>query len=291
MSNTSDAIRNIIAEISKSDPLDPKWRGKQPTIQDFDLEEVNIATVCQMRLHHMVSREHRAEDIAREIPDEKQKISMEFGWEGWVMVALCVFIAIYYFTIGPTTPIVNQAISIICVVVVASYFIRAIAKKKKRKIEIQNMKDLRDRVRWEPFEQEELYQRIAAYAHAIYDHDQWQERLKPSHWKDIHQSDAREEIFSFYDMAGLEPDGTYDEYIDFTCIENGEEIAIGCPASRKLTYQMSESFKEEMGDHKITRGIIYAFGPVDNGADRFCQENGIEIRNINNFLEFVNNIN
>lgn len=294
MATKKDLLSELIAANSKTKVLDRKWRSRKPEKADFDLEGVDIQAFCVGRKKFYAEKEKEAENIKQNIPDEKAKVSLDFGWEGWTMLALCVVLFGYIKFFGMPGRMGQIIISALCILVVGMYVMRAGHVKHMRKLEIEEMKAEVSELRKAKFKEEETYEVIEAYAAALFDYEEWQLRRKPAYWKEISDSDARETIFSLYDMLGMEPDGTYDEYLDFT-IETGEGLSgVMCPGSKKLTQKMAEGFAADLADAGIPEGIIYATGQVEQGAKDVCEGKGgptgdlkIEIRGLDDIMKLV----
>ncbi len=270
MAGKKDVLREIMAEQSKTKVLDRKWRTRQPVKADFDLEGTDIPTFCAKRQHFYNDKEKQADEISRNIPDPKAKVMMDFGWEGWSMLALCVVLFGYIKFFGMPGRIGQIVISALCILIVGMYVVRAGHTKHMRRVEIDEMKEEAARLRRERFSDEDTYEAIEAYAEALFDYEEWQARRKPAYWKDISDSDARETVYSLYDMLGYEPDGTYDEYLDFTAELEEGTVGVMCPGSKKLTLKMAEGFAVDLMNSGLKKGIIYCTGQVDSSAREFC---------------------
>ncbi len=289
-SNTKDALKELMENQERARALDKKWRGRKPEKADFSLEGVDIGDLINGRKAHEASREKRAEEIKRSIPSEKSWSSISFGWEGWTMVVMCIAIFIYYKMVGVPSHTASVVVSILSFGIVGIYFVRALRAKNKRKKEIADLEEYRRKVLREPYADEDKYERAVAFAEALSDYEMWQEIKKPAHWKELSAADARREIFALYETKGLEPEGTYDEYVDFTLNEDGKLVAFSCPAGKRFTLKMAEVFLAEMQDDEADEGRIYAFGIVENAAVSYLQGENVKFLGLDDVLALVGSV-
>ncbi len=280
MAGKKDVLREIMAEQSKTKILDRKWRNRQPVKADFELDGTDIPTFYAKRQRFYAENEKKAETISKNIPDPKAKIMLNFGWEGWSMLALCIVLFGYIKFFGMPGRIGQIIISALCILIVGMYIVRAGHTKHMRRVEIEEMKAEVASLRRERFSDEDTYERIEAYAEALFDYEEWQVRRKTSYWKEISDSDARETIYSLYDMLGYEPDGTYDEYLDFTAQLPEGSISVMCPGCKKLTAKMVEGFARDLASSELRRGIIYSTGQVEPGARELCEGKSSMMNNL-----------
>ena len=288
--SSKEALSELMENLERAAALDPKWRKTAPETKDFGLDGVNIAGILNRREAHMENREKKAEEIKRSIPPELSWSYISFGWEVWAMIILCIATFVYYKIVRVPSHTASVVVSVLSFGIVLLYFVRAIRAKNRRKREIKDLQEYRLAVLREPFEDEDKYELIRDYAKALSDHALWQEIVKASHWKEISAADARREIFAIYETAGFEPDGTYDEYVDFLAEEDGKKAAVACPGGKKVTARFAEGFVAETEDEAVESSTVYAFGNVESGAREVFEAAGVKLAGVDDLLKLVNKI-
>ncbi len=272
-SNNKQTLKALIAEQERSRVLDKKWHHRKPEKDDFSLAGVDIDKLCGARAIHYAKCEKRAEEILKEMPSEKSWSSISLGWEGIVMFLLCIALGIYYYFVGTPTQAMPVVVTIISFGTVGIYVYRALRAKAARKQEIKDLQQLRKDVLNEEFDDESTYERIYGFAKALADYETWQAIGKPAYWKDRSASEVRESIFGLFATAGYEPDGTYDEYVDFLAKIDNQEVAVACPGSKRVTRQLIDGFVDEIKDHELTTGLLYVFGKMEGNASSLFTKN------------------
>lgn len=289
-SNSKDVLKALIEEQDTARVLDKKWRTHKPEKSDFSLEGVNIEKLCIGREAHYANCEKKAEQIRREIPSEKSWSSISLGWEGAVMVALCILIYIYYRFVGTPGKVASIVVTIISFGTVGLWFVRALRTKANRKKEIKDLENMRKQILREVFADEETYERVCEYAKAFADYETWQNLQNPSFLRELPASKLREILFSLYLTIGCDAEGTYDEYIDFISIIDDTETAISCLGGKKLTMQHLDGFVDEIKEHDLSSGIIYSFGNIDGNIAAIFTSDSINYEGVSLELQGVNEI-
>jgi len=286
MAANADAFKLLVESYSKTKSISPKWRLRKPEKADFNLENKNVNEVCNKKRQFENQKQKRLREISASMPSTK--VSVPLGWEGYTMlIIMCFTLGHYFFSETPNELLIYILAGL--TLLVAGFYMRRKIKVKRARIEIkEKLEAERAELYASYFDDEGIYDSILAYAEAVFDHEAWQQRRKPSYWKEASPRDAGDALNSIYAMLGYYTDESEEENIAFTMTDPDDDyVAISVAGSKHVTAKHIENLLDDMNFSGIEYAILYAFGSVDAQAEKKCERFGIEIKNIDDVLELV----